>query len=158
MAASRRPESLDRIHLTLLHLHIGVVLDTGHSLTCVDFVGVDRVPIEVLDHLDRVHLAPDLHLVGLHGLLDIATQFTDPNINACLPHTSISGILDRLEQFIVHWVESHREGSVNNASVDMRTEVDLHHIVVVQDSVVSGIGSVVRGYVVDRAACREGDA
>lgn len=74
MAFTSWTESLDRILLAFLHFDIRIILDTGHSFTCVDFVGVDWVAIEVLHDFNRINFALYLYLIGLHGLLNQATD------------------------------------------------------------------------------------
>lgn len=64
-------------------------------------------------------------------------------------HTGVRSILYRGQQIIIHWIECHRECTVNNTPVDMGPEIDLHYIILLQDYLVTRIGSVMRGTVID---------
>ena len=71
-----RPESLDRVAFAFLHLLVGLGLHTRHRFPSMDFIRINRVPIQISHNLHRVHLSPDLNLVGFHCLLDGGSDLT----------------------------------------------------------------------------------
>ena len=54
----------------------------GHCLPSVNPVGPDGVSVEVPNGLDLVRLPVQLHLVGLHHLLDLLPDVTETDIDA----------------------------------------------------------------------------
>lgn len=70
-------------------------------------------------------------------------------------NTSIGSILDGLKQRIIHGVKGHGKRTVNNTSVELRSEVNLHHITLLQDHFVARIRGVVSGAVVDAQTAGE---
>lgn len=123
----------------------------------MDLIGIDRMSIQISHHLHRVDLALDLHLVRFHRLLDPSANLSKPGIDTRLPQSSISCILDSLEQLVVGGIESNGEGAVDDPALDVCPEVDLADVVIAQHRIVSGIGSVMRGHVVQRAPRRKCD-
>lgn len=71
------------------------------------------------------------------------------------PDTGVGGILDGLQQRVINRVECHSESTVHDAAIEMRTEINLHHISLVQDHLIARIGSVVCSTVVDAQTARE---
>ena len=96
-ALTSRTKSFNCVLLSLLHLLIGVCLNTGDSFSSVDLIGIDGMSIQITNHLHGVDLTLNLHLIRLHGLLDFGTNLTKPGIDTRLPKSRISGVLHRLK-------------------------------------------------------------
>ena len=60
----------------------------------MNFVGVDGVPIEILDYLDLVSLALDFYFIAFHGLLDQASNFSQSGVDSCVLDASVGGVFD----------------------------------------------------------------
>lgn len=173
VALSSTSEGLNGEDFTLLHLSLVSTLDNGHTLSTVDDVLVNVVSVQVTNTLDRVHSSIEFDLVTLHSLLNSGTDITHANVNTGLlylelaldytiyqntrtyPNTSVGGILDGFKEGIVDRVKCHGEGTVNNATIEMSTEINLHDITLVENHLVSSIGSVMRGTVVNAETARE---
>ena len=113
--------------------------------------------VEIANRLDRIGLALDLHLVGLHDLLARLPDVTQPHVNPRRLHARARRVLDRLRKSIELRVEVDRPRRVDNAAVDVSAEVDLAHVTVLQHRLVARVGGPVRGDVVDGAAGGEGN-
>ena len=124
----------------------------------MDSIGRNRVSIQIANGLDLIGLAVELDLVGLHHLLDGLANIAEPHVYAGLADSGVCGRSDRLEQSIILGIEGDGPGAVDYVAVDVRAEVDLAHVVVLEDSVVAGVGRVVGGAVVERAAGGEGES
>ena len=155
VALAGTTEGLDGEHFAFLHLGLVGALDDGDTLAAVDDMLVNVVTVEVPDTLDGVHGSVEFDLVALHRLLDGGADVTHADVNARLADTRVGGILDGLQQRIVHRVEGHGEGTVDNAAVEVRAKVDLHDVAVVEHHLVAGIRGVVRGAVVDAETAGE---
>lgn len=157
-AFASRAKSFNSVLLALLHLLVCVCLHTGDSFSSVDFIGIDRMSIQISDHLHRVDLALDLHLVRFHCFLDLSANLSKPGIDARLPQSRIRCVLHGLEQFVVGGIEGNGESAVDDPALDVCPEVDLADVVIAEHCIVSGIGSVMRGNVVQRAPRRKCDS
>eukprot|EP00128_Syssomonas_multiformis_P013512 Colp12_sorted_trinity150504_noHs@1692 len=155
---ARAAEGLDRVKLAFFHAGGVTVRHDGDGLAAVDLVRRDGVAVQVAAALDRVDGAVDVDLVGLHHLLDGLADLCELHVNAGELQASVGGLLDRVQQGIELGVEGHGEGAVDDAASDLRAEVDLHDVAVLQHCVVSHIRGIVRGHVVDRAARGERNA
>ena len=111
--------------------------------------------IEVADYLDRMGFSSDFHLVRFHCLLDPGTDFAQSSINTCFFYTSVGCILDCQQQVVVGWIECHCESSVYQSTLDMCSKIDLAHIVIGDDGVISRIRCVVGSNIIERATCRK---
>ena len=152
MALACGAEGFNSVGLTLFHLDGGVCFDAWDGFSCVNLIGINGVAIQILDHFYWICSSLDLNLVGLHGFLDQTSKISQSDVYPSLSYSSVCGILDGFEQIVVGWIESYRECSVNNPTVDMGPEIDFHNIVFLKNSVVSRVGSVVGGAVVDGSA------
>lgn len=121
----------------------------------MDGVRTDRVTAEILHTLDWESLIGNDNFVGLHDFLDCLANVAESDINARRLDAFIRRLLDSLQEWIKHWVERDREGAIDNVTIDLRAEIDLHHVVVVQHGVVTGIGRIVSGTVVYAATSWE---
>jgi hypothetical protein len=54
-----------------------------------------------------------------------------------------------LQKRIELGIECHRKGTVDDATIDVRTEIDFHHIAVLENRVITGIRGVMGSNVVD---------
>lgn len=70
----------------------------------------------------------------------------------------VRGVFYCLEQVIVSWIERDSKRTVCHDAADMATEVDLHYIVFLQNSLVSDVRSPVGRAVVQARASGEGNA
>lgn len=69
--------------------------------------------------------------------------------------TSVRCIPDSIQQGVVLWVKGHSKGTIYDVTIDVCAKVQLHHIVVLQDSIITSIGSVVCRTVVQGTAGRK---
>lgn len=155
VTVTRAAEGLDGKDIALLHLGLVVALDDRHALGAVNAVVADGVAVQVADGLDGEHLAVDLDLVALHDLLDGSTNVAHAHVDTGLLDTGVGGGLDGLEKGVVAGVEGDGEGAVDDAAVDVDTEIHLHDVVLLQNHLVAGVGGVVRRAVVDGETGRE---
>lgn len=63
--------------------------------------------------------------------------------------TSVGSILDGRQERVIHRVKSHGESTVDDAAVDVGTEIDLHDITLLQHHLVASVGGVVGSAVVN---------
>ena len=94
-----------------------------------------------------------LHVVGtLHVIMDHPPPCGPKHLNGIeLPNLHTSGLLDCSNEGVVLWIECHSKDTVNDVAIDASVKVQLHDIVILQDSVVTNIGGVVGHTVVDGA-------
>lgn len=111
-----------------------------------------------LAYLDRIHLSIELNLITLHNLLNTLTDITQSNINPSSLDPRLGPLLHSLQERIKLGIKTNRPGTVNNPPVNLRPEVDLHNIIVLQHGVISTIGCIVRRDVIDTASSGEADA
>ena len=157
-AAAHRAKRLDGVKLALLHLGLGAASHQRHALAGVDAVAPDGVAVEVLDGLDLVRLAVQLHLKGLHGFLDGSAHVAQAHVHAGLADAGGRGLLDGLHQGLKARLEGHGPGAVDDVAVDLGAKVHLHHVALREEHVLPGVGRVVGGHVVQAAAGGKGDA
>ncbi|KAH0389099.1 peptidase M24A, methionine aminopeptidase, partial [Aureobasidium melanogenum] len=87
--------------------------------------------------------------------LDGGANVGHAHIDTGFPDTSVRCILDSGEQVVVGGVEGHGEGTVDDATVDVSTEIDLHDVSLLENCLVTSIGGVVGSAVVDAQTSRE---
>lgn len=155
ITVTRAAEGLNGKDIALLHLGLVAALDDGHALGAVDAVVVDGMAVQVADGLDGKHLTVDLDLVALHDLLDDGANVAHAHVDTGLLDTSVGGGLDGLEKRVVAGVEGDGESAVDDAAVDVHTEIHLHDVVLLKNHLVAGVGGVVRRAVVDGQTSRE---
>ena len=155
---SSRSECLDCKELTFLHSRHISAFDNWHTLSGMDSVGGNRVSTKILDGLDRQDLVIDLKLMRLHDLLDGGTDVTETNIDTCGFDTFVGSFFHSEEEGVKNGVESHSEGAVNDVAVHLGSEIDFHHIVILENGLISWIWGVMGSTVVDTAACWESDS
>ncbi|KFM23270.1 hypothetical protein F751_3461 [Auxenochlorella protothecoides] len=158
VALARGAKGLDGEELALLHASGLAALNDGHALAAVDAVGRDAVPVQVAHRANGEGAAVQLHLVRLHDLLHLRADVAEPDVHARGADAGVGGRAHRVEQRRVTRVVRHGEGAVDDAAVDLRAKVHLHHVVVSQHRLVPGVGGVVRRHMVQGAAGGEGDA
>lgn len=91
--------------------------------------------------LMRTSIPASYQLVSIFEILLMNGQ-TNPN-------PSVGSIFDCLKQWVIHRVKTHGECTVNNSTIEMCSEVDLHHISLVENHLITGVRGIVRSTVVD---------
>lgn len=76
----------------------------------------------------------------------------------CGFNSGIRGFAHRLHKLVVFGIEGVREGAIYDPAVDVGAEIDLYDIIVFENSLVSGVGSVVGGAVVPGTTGGKGEA
>ena len=113
---------------------------------------------EVLHRLDRICSISNFNLVGFHDFLDRLSNIAKSHINTCGLDSFLGRLFDGLEQWVKHGIKRHSKRTINNMTINLRSKIDLHDIVVFQDCVVSWVWRVVSGAFVNAAAGWESDA
>ncbi len=139
IAIAGTSECLDGKNIAFLHLGRVARLDNGNALGSMNAVGKDCVTGKVADRLDRIRRAIDLALVAFHSFLYLLSQLAKTHIDASFLHAGIGGILDGRQQVVVHGIECHCEGTVDNASIDVDANVDFHDIALLEHRLIAGI-------------------
>jgi len=116
------------------------------------------MPAEILNTSDRVSLSFDCDLVGLHGLLDLCTNVTQPHVDSCRSDSSVGSLFHCQEELVIFRVEGYCEGTVSHDAAHMSAEVDLHYVIPSQNSIIANVGSPMGRAVVETCACRERNA
>ncbi len=143
MASTCRTKGLDCIAFTLLHFLIwSVSFNARNRLTCMNFIRLNWMPIQIFDNFDWINFSFYLNLVWFHCLLDPSSDIVESNIDSCLFDSSIGGVFDCFQKLIIGWVEGYCESSVDNSSVYMCSEVNFTNVVIGDDSVVSWVRGV----------------
>jgi hypothetical protein len=119
-------------------------------------IRINGVAVEISNNFDRIYFSFDFNFVRLHSLLNPTSNLSEPGIDTSLSQSSIGGVLDSLKQLVVGGIECNSEGTINDSSLDMSSEIDFADIIVVQDSIISRIGSVMCCYVIKRTPSGEG--
>ena len=159
VALSGRAESFNGVLLAFHHSDISLlVLDNVDTLASVNFVPLDAMTTEVFNALDWERVVSNRHFEGLHGLLDLLANLREGSINTSCADASVCGFFDGLEKGVVSRVEGNSEGAVSHQAVDVRAVVDLHHVVVLKDSLVSHVRSIMGCAVVQTGTSGEGDS
>ena len=153
-----RSEGLDGVHLPLLHLSCVAPAHDGDGLAGVDLIRSNTVAIEVADALDGIGLAVEFNLVRLHHLLDGLPDVAEAHVYARCGYAGLGGGLHSPEEGIIPGIERHGPRRVDDPAVNLRSEVNLHHVIVLEDSVVPRVGRIMRRDVVNAAPRGEADA
>mmetsp|Transcript_16271 Transcript_16271/g.23969 ORF Transcript_16271/g.23969 Transcript_16271/m.23969 type:complete len:213 (+) Transcript_16271:562-1200(+) len=111
----------------------------------------DAVSVQVSNTLDWKRLSIQLHLITLHHLLNGLANVTKTHVNSSRLDTSLSRLLHSFQQWIVSRIERNSKCTVNDSTVNLRTKVNLHHIIILQFSIIARIGSVMGSDVIDAA-------
>lgn len=154
---ARGAERLDREQFSFFHFYLGASLDDRNTFAGVDCVGADGVAAEILHGSDWICLVPNRDFMRFHYLLNGLAYVTKSHVDTSCLNTLISSFFHGSQQWIEHWVECHCKRAVYDMTVDLCAEIDFHHIVVIQDGIVSWIWCVVGGAVVDATPCWEAD-
>mmetsp|Transcript_38627 Transcript_38627/g.79129 ORF Transcript_38627/g.79129 Transcript_38627/m.79129 type:complete len:339 (-) Transcript_38627:255-1271(-) len=148
-------ESFNGIELSLLHHGRLLVLDNGYRLEAVDPIRFDGVAIEVPYRLDGPGLAIQLDLVGLDRLLDGGPDVLEACVDARFLDSSVGSCLTCLNDGVIPLIEGDGKGAVDDTTTYLNTEVQLADVIVLQDSFVSVVRSVMGGHPVEGATRRE---
>mmetsp|Transcript_32466 Transcript_32466/g.68282 ORF Transcript_32466/g.68282 Transcript_32466/m.68282 type:complete len:267 (-) Transcript_32466:536-1336(-) len=130
VAASGGAECFNGEYFIFFHFGNVVGFDNGDGFSGVDLVGSDGMAVEVAYALDRVSLPIQLHLITLHNLLHGLPHITQPHINTRSRNPRIRRRLHRLQQRIILGIKRHRPRTINNPSINLRTKIYLHDIIV----------------------------
>jgi len=156
VALTGRAERLDSILLTLDHANVVLrVLYDVHRFAGVDFVAFHAVTAKVLDTFHWERLIANGHLVRLHRFLDLFTDLTEDGIDTGGLDTSLCRFLHSFDQWVVARVEGHGEGAVRHQTLNLRAIVDLHHVIGLEYSLITHIGSPMCSTVVQAGTCGE---
>ena len=176
VAAAGGAEGLDGEDLALLHAGrvVAGVAHDGDGLAAVDAELLDVVAVEVADALDGEGLRADvlaavlqlgrrvrarrrgkLDLVALHDLLDGGADVRDADVDPGRRDAGVGRGARGVEERLVVVLEREGEGGVDDAAVDVRAEVDLDDVVLLQHDLVPRVGRVVRRAIVDAEAARK---
>ena len=113
--------------------------------------------VEISDAFNLVDFPFEFNLIALHDFLDGGTDITQSRVDSGGLNTSLCGLLDALHQRVVLFVEGESPRTVYDPALDVSSKVHLDDVVVLEDGVVPGVGSVVSGDVVEGATCGESD-
>mmetsp|Transcript_9384 Transcript_9384/g.13915 ORF Transcript_9384/g.13915 Transcript_9384/m.13915 type:complete len:213 (-) Transcript_9384:331-969(-) len=112
----------------------------------------DAVSIQVSNTLDWKRLSIQLNLITFHHLLNSLANIAKTHVNSSRLDTSLSRLLHSFQQWIVSRIERNRKCTVNDSTVNLRAKVNLHHIIILQYSIVTRIWSVMGSDVINAAA------
>ena len=101
----------------------------------------------------RIRLSVNRHFVGVQNLLDESAQLSETHVDARLSHSRESSVAGGLQERGELRIEGDGEGGVDDVAVHLRSEVQLHHVSVVETARVAGVRRVVRCHVVHGHAC-----
>jgi len=87
----------DSIALALLHFDIWVIFDAGYSFATMNLIWLNRVAIQIANYFDWVDFSLYLYFIGLHGLLNVAANLSDPHVDTCLLDSCICSIFHCLK-------------------------------------------------------------
>ena len=110
---------------------------------------------EIFDRFYWECVFSNSHFMRFHHFLDGCTNITKPHIYTCRFDSFICCFFGSCEQRIKHGIESNSEGTINNMSIDLSTEVNFHNIIIAEHSVITWVRSVVSSTIVDTATCRK---
>mmetsp|Transcript_33481 Transcript_33481/g.66387 ORF Transcript_33481/g.66387 Transcript_33481/m.66387 type:complete len:397 (-) Transcript_33481:425-1615(-) len=129
-----RTEGLDGIELSFFHFRRFGGLHNRHRLPSVNPVRSDGVPIQISDRFDAMNLAVQLDLKGLDHFLDGLSDLRKPRIDARHLQAHPGSLLSCLDEVVKLGVECHRPCTVDDAASHLNSEVDLHDVRLLQDS------------------------
>jgi len=135
-------KSFNSVLLSFDHLFIWIIFNTGNCFSSVNFIGIDRMSIQVFNYFHRKSSSFYLNLVRLHSLLNRCSYFWKSCINAGFSNTSIGCIFYSLQESIIHGIESNCESCVNYVSLDVCSKIYLANVIISNDSIVSRVWSV----------------
>ena len=114
--------------------------------------------IEVPDRLHRVHLTIQLHLIRLHDLLDGLSDIAQPHVDAGLFDPCVGRLTHCIHQRVVLGILVPREGTVDDAAIDMCPKIEFDDIIRLKDRLVAAVRGPVSRDVIDGASGRKSDA
>lgn len=114
--------------------------------------------IEVFDRPHSISSTFYLHFVWLHCLLNARADLSQPGIDACFSDAGIGGVFDGLKELIVGGIEGDSKRAVNDPAFNLGPKVDFADVIICDNGIVSGVGSIVSSHMVEWAPSREGDS
>lgn len=97
----------------------------------------------------------DLNFIGLHNFLNGSSDVAQRYIDTCSPNAGVCGVAYSLNQFVVFGIERQCERAIDNATVDVGSEINFGYIVVLQHRGVTCIGRIMSCAVISRASGRK---
>mmetsp|Transcript_49349 Transcript_49349/g.148590 ORF Transcript_49349/g.148590 Transcript_49349/m.148590 type:complete len:228 (+) Transcript_49349:521-1204(+) len=153
-----RSKRLNGINFIFFHLGSVSTFDNWNRLPCMNLIRPNGMPIQIPYALNRICLPIQLNLIGLHNLLDGLSYIAQSNVNSSCTNSRISSFLYCFEQWVIAWVERNSPSAIDDPTINLSAKVDLHHIIILKNSIVARIGRVVGRNVVQRTPGREADA
>lgn len=157
--------------------------DDGYALSRVNLIRAHRVSVQVPHTLDRMSDPVDFDLVRLHRLLDRFAHLTQRHVDASGLDSRVRGLSRGFEEGLELRIKAQSPRAINDATcrrsrrecmhgedralylwsgveltVNLCSEVDAHHVPVLQHNVVARVGREMRRDVIDGATGRKSDA
>mmetsp|Transcript_16369 Transcript_16369/g.28631 ORF Transcript_16369/g.28631 Transcript_16369/m.28631 type:complete len:264 (-) Transcript_16369:382-1173(-) len=160
IGTARRSKRLNGVKLAFFHTRRFLLPATnnGNGFPAMYSVRLNVVAVQVTNGLDWIHLAIQLDFVCFHGFLDQSTNFANAGINTTVLDSDIGGFLDSLQQRLKLGIECNRVCRINNMTVDMNAEIQLHDVVFSQHCRIPLVRRIMRGHMVQAASCWETDS
>lgn len=117
-----------------------------------------RMSTKVFDRFYLISLVSNLYLVRLHHLLNCCTDVTQTHVDSSSLNAFIRGLFSRSQKVIINRIKRHSKGAINNVAIDLGSKIDLAHIIIIENSVVARVWSVMCCTFVDTTACWEPNA
>ena len=153
---SGRSEGLNSVLLTFLHLVLIWTLNDRHALSSVNLIPLYAVATKVLNCSNAVGFSLDFDFIRLHSLLDCFTDLTESGIDTRMTDAGVRRVFDGFKKVIIGRVERNCKGAVRHDSSNVAAIIDLHNVILLQDSLISDIRCPVSSAVVETCASREG--
>jgi hypothetical protein len=143
------PEGLNGKELAFFHPSCISAFDNRYTLTCVDLVGGNGMAAQILHTLYLKSFFSDSYLMRFHNFLDCFSNITQSHVDTSCLDALICSFLNSFQEWIELWVEGHSKCAIDNLAVYLSTEINLHHIIVVQNSLISWVWGVMSSARID---------
>lgn len=124
----------------------------------MDLVPFHGVTAQIPNTFHLVRLVVNFDLIRFHRLLNLLANLGQSCIDSRSLDPCICCLFHCFEQIVVDGVESHSESTVGHQAANVRSIVNLHHIILTQDCLVANIGSPVSRAVIQTGARGECNA
>lgn len=94
----------------------------------------------------------------LHYFLDCRSNVAKSHVDTRCFYAFISSLFHGGQKWIKHRIECNGKSTIDDVTVDLCSEIDLHDIVIVENSLVAGIWSIMSCAIVYAATSRETDS
>ena len=99
------------------------------TIVVVMVIGNVMVPTNVMVMVSTlIGLSIEFNFIRLHDFLYGGTYISEPHINSGFFDSCVRRIFDGGQQIVVFRIERHRKRTIDDSTVDMCAEVNLHHI------------------------------